>query len=158
MIDAIRLPRFRIRPATGADLPLCWQLHQDTLKPYVAATWGWKQAVQLARFEAGFDPGVRQIIEIEGRPSGVLQVDYATTPVRLFNMQITPPFQRRGLGTEIVRNIIEQANGRAVWLQVLKVNPARRLYERMGFRITEETATHFQMLYAPTSNRSTSAR
>jgi ribosomal protein S18 acetylase RimI-like enzyme len=34
-----------------------------------------------------------------------------------------------------------------VTLQVLKVNPARRLYERLGFRVTGETPTHFLMLH-----------
>lgn len=28
---------------------------------------------------------------------------------------------------------------------VMKVNPARELYERLGFEIVEETATHYRM-------------
>lgn len=128
------------------------------MKPYVAATWGWDEADQFARFEAGFDPGTRQIIEVDGDPVGVLQVDLASTPVRLINLQIAPPCQRRGLGSAVIRSVLHRAEGRAVWLRVLKVNPARHLYERMGFGVTGETATHWQMHYPATSSRSTSAR
>ena len=32
-----------------------------------------------------------------------------------------------------------------VELQVLKVNPARRLYGRLGFQVTGETETHYLM-------------
>lgn len=32
-----------------------------------------------------------------------------------------------------------------VRLRVLKVNPARRLYERLGFKVVEEADTHYLM-------------
>lgn len=149
---------FSLRPATIADQAFCWQLHQATMKPYVAATWGWDEADQLARFEAGFDPGTCQIIEVHGDPVGVLQVDLAGTPVRLRNLQIAPRCQRRGLGSAVIRSVLDSVEGRGVRLRVLKVNPARHLYERMGFGVTGETATHWQMHYPATSSRSTSAR
>jgi ribosomal protein S18 acetylase RimI-like enzyme len=58
-----------------------------------------------------------------------------------------PEFQGRGLGTTILGDVIEHARmgRRPVSLQVLKVNPARRLYERLGFVISGESETHFQM-------------
>jgi ribosomal protein S18 acetylase RimI-like enzyme len=34
-------------------------------------------------------------------------------------------------------------------LFVLKVNPARRLYERLGFQVLEETETHYVMRRNP---------
>lgn len=145
---------FSLRAASEADRPFCWQLLQESMKPYVAATWGWDEADQLARFEAAFDPRTAQIIEIDDHAVGLLQVDFSSTPVRLLNIQLAPSFQGRGVGRGIIRVVLEQAGGRGVWLQVLKVNPAKRLYERMGFRPIEETETHWQMLYNPTSNRS----
>lgn len=38
-----------------------------------------------------------------------------------------------------------------VRLRVLKVNPARRLYQRLGFRIVDEDETHYTMLRSPAS-------
>jgi len=39
--------------------------------------------------------------------------------------------------------------GQSVGLQVLKVNPARSLYERLGFLLTDETATYYLMRATP---------
>jgi ribosomal protein S18 acetylase RimI-like enzyme len=34
-------------------------------------------------------------------------------------------------------------------LTILKVNPARRLYERLGFTVVGETETHFRLEARP---------
>lgn len=49
-------------------------------------------------------------------------------------------FQRLGLGSRIVRNLI--AKEKVVRLQVLKVNPAIGLYRRLGLEVCDETDTH----------------
>jgi ribosomal protein S18 acetylase RimI-like enzyme len=55
-------------------------------------------------------------------------------------IQLEPEFQSRGMGTEIVRNLqaSAQAAGVRLTLKVLKVNPALRLYERLGFKVVGE--------------------
>ena len=49
-------------------------------------------------------------------------------------------FQRQGIGTRVMQIVIEEAQrqSKAVTLGVVKINPARRLYERLGFRTTGE--------------------
>ena len=39
----------------------------------------------------------------------------------------------------------------SLYLSVLKVNPARRLYVRLGFKVIEETTHHFKMQFHATS-------
>lgn len=65
----------------------------------------------------------------------------------LSSIEITPSFQRRGIATRLVRELIHegQKSNLPVQLYVLKVNPARALYERLGFDIVDETDTHFIM-------------
>jgi ribosomal protein S18 acetylase RimI-like enzyme len=60
---------------------------------------------------------------------------------------VLPEFQNRGIGTTIIQWAIDQAvaTQKALRLQVFKINPARRLYERMGFIETGEKETHIQM-------------
>ena len=55
--------------------------------------------------------------------------------------------RRRGIGTEVVKGLIEEAAraGRAVTLGVVKTNPALRLYERLGFCTTDEDERKFYM-------------
>ena len=66
-------------------------------------------------------------------------------------LELLPEYQRRGLGTAITQQVIENAarEGKPVWLQVLKVNPARQLYERLGFDTTGESPTHYHMQRRP---------
>lgn len=48
----------------------------------------------------------------------------------------------------VVRYVIDRANQAQVpvRLQVLKANPARRFYERLGFKHCGETDSHFQVI------------
>lgn len=136
-----------LRAASEADRAFCWQLHVDAMRACVEATWGWDEADQRARFEAAFDPAALRIVEVGGAPVGHLRVEAADVPVRLLSVAIAPARQGRGLGTALVEHVVHEAAGAPVWLQVLKVNPARALYERLGFRVIGDTATHWQMLY-----------
>jgi ribosomal protein S18 acetylase RimI-like enzyme len=59
--------------------------------------------------------------------------------------------QRCGIGTEVMRRLMKEAKqlNQAVRLDVVKINPARRLYERLGFRIVGEEERKFHMKRDP---------
>lgn len=135
-----------LRPATKDDKDFCRDLHWRTMRAYVEATWGWDEMDQLARFEIAFDSSRVEIIEQDGRAIGMLVVERESDPVRIVSIEIAPEHQRRGIGSALIARIIREAGGRPVWLQVLKANPAKALYERLGFVVVAETPTHWQML------------
>jgi len=74
-----------------------------------------------------------------------------TDALVLANIHILPEYQEHGLGTDVIKTLLEQARHEKVpvTLRVLKVNPARYLYERLGFFITGETTTHYLMSTSP---------
>jgi ribosomal protein S18 acetylase RimI-like enzyme len=53
----------------------------------------------------------------------------------------------KSIGTAVVKALIEEAvrADRALTLGVVKTNPALRLYERLGFRVTHEDERKFYM-------------
>ena len=51
----------------------------------------------------------------------------------------------RPIGTQILTHILEKNKGRRVYLQTFRDNPARKLYERVGFQKYGETQTHCLM-------------
>jgi GNAT superfamily N-acetyltransferase len=117
------------------------------MKDYVAATWGWDDQFQARMFHQNFDPTTEQVVVAAGQDVGVLSVERRDTEIFLSHIEILPEFQGRGLGAAIINDILAEARGKGlpVSLRVLKVNPARRLYERLGFAVTGETPTHSMM-------------
>ncbi|MBW4512743.1 MAG: GNAT family N-acetyltransferase [Scytonematopsis contorta HA4267-MV1] len=60
-------------------------------------------------------------------------------------MELLPEYQCLGIGTQLIQSVISQAKSlnKPVVLHVLKINPAKSLYERLGFETVEEIATGF---------------
>lgn len=139
--------KYALRQATAGDYDFLYRLKATTLKPYVAATWGWDEADQQARFAAQFRPETSCIVVVDGRDVGELKVERRKDEFHIAGIYILPAWQGRGLGSQIILDVIDRATGEGqpVSLQVLKVNPARRLYERLGFEVVEVTETHFLM-------------
>jgi ribosomal protein S18 acetylase RimI-like enzyme len=142
-------PPYSLRPATADDYPFLYDLHVAAMKDYVARTWGWDDAFQRKMFADKFRPEGSQVVVAGGRDVGV--VERRPDAWFIANIEIAPAAQGRGLGAAIVLDLLATAarDGLPVRLQVLKVNPARRLYERLGFAITGETPTHYLMGTAP---------
>jgi ribosomal protein S18 acetylase RimI-like enzyme len=141
-----------LRPATDADHAALYATHREALGAYVEQTWGpWIDAVQTGFFQAIIDRGLLQVIEIDGLPAGLLEVDDRFAPVQVQNIELAAAYQGQGIGTAVVTAILERAADRnvEVHLQVLKVNPAQRLYRRLGFVERGETETHRLMRWAP---------
>ena len=102
-------------------------------------------------FQEHFDPDQVQIIVLGSQDIGAVSVEIRPEEHFLGRLYLLPDYQRRGIGTHLLRSILGQAfaQGLPVTLQVLKGNPAKRLYERLGFAETEETETHYLMKAAP---------
>ena len=147
MIDS----RVTLRPAGAGDMEFLWGLHQATMHEYVDRTWGWDAEDQRRRFVEGFDPGTLQVVERDGRAIGRLSVQHRPGEIFLASIEIAPELQNRGIATELIGEMCAEADRKRVpvGLSVLKVNPARRLYERLGFVCVEETATHYVMRREP---------
>jgi ribosomal protein S18 acetylase RimI-like enzyme len=128
-------------PANNADYDFLYHLHTLTMKTYVEALWGWDEAQQVQIFRERFSPERTQIVQWQGEDMGVLVLEERESEWFISSIQVAPEYQNRGIGTYLIRQIQSKAasDGKAVTLRVLNVNPARRLYERLGFVVTEQT-------------------
>lgn len=134
-------------PAKKEDYNNLWNLHKATMKKYVDQTWGWEEEFQKEYFQKHFDPEGIQIIDREGAFVGAIQIQDKKSEIFIAKIEISPKFQNQGIGTTILEKIIEtlQRTEKPVRLQVLKVNPAKKLYKRLGFETVRENETHFIM-------------
>ena len=82
----------------------------------------------------------RSLILIGDEPAGRLYVDTTDDEVRIVDIAILPEFRRRGAGTALLEAIIDEAPASEPSRSTSSAsNPARSLYERLGFR---EVAEH----------------
>lgn len=141
-------PAWTLRPAAEDDFDFLFRVKREALGEYIAATWGWDEDDQRERARAEPRAWPTQVIVAGGEDAGVLQVDRRGSELYVTNILLLPAFQGRGLGTAILRGLMDEAawDGVPVTLQVLRANPrARALYERLGFVVTAGTAEHFAM-------------
>lgn len=139
---------FQLRQVTDGDYDFLYGLHVAAMKDLVARVWGWEDARQKQFFADHFDPAPSRIVVVNGEDVGVVVVVWGAADAFIASIEIVPAYQGRGLGTALVERVIAEARARGlpVRLQVLKINPARRLYERLGFVVTGETETHDLMI------------
>ena len=133
--DAIRL-----QYATPDDQEFIFDSYRATLRPYVEWAWGWDDSFQRAGFWKHHPLDQVQLIAVDGQRAGVLHVEEQDSLHFIRMIFLVPEFQGRGVGARLLRGEIERAHrqGKALQLKVIKINPAKRLYERLGFVVIED--------------------
>lgn len=141
--------QFSFRRASWNDAELLYDLNKASLHDYVVQTWGcWDEAFQHGHFHEHFNPDVIEVITGGGDEAiGFLSVAWEPERAYLASIHLKPGWQGKGIGSAIIQNLLDEArkHNLPVELRVLRVNPARRLYERLGFRVIGETDTHYEM-------------
>jgi ribosomal protein S18 acetylase RimI-like enzyme len=134
-----------LRPATPADRDFAFELNRATMKEYVDATWGWDEAEQEAFFDDSFEPADCEIIRVGPTDVGLLAVEESADEIHLAGIYLLPEWQSRGIGSSIVRSLLERGvvSAKPVTLRVLHSNPrAEALYARLGFTRFRTIDTH----------------
>ena len=85
-------------------------------------------------------------------PVGRLYVYRTPAEVRLMDIALVPAYRGQGIGSRLVADLLAgaAAERQKVTLHVEPWNPAKRLYDRLGFRVLEERGAYvFMELPAP---------
>ena len=127
-----------------------YKVKKDAYKDYVEQCWGaWIEEDQKKYFE-NFINQVKDdayIIQLNGKDIGFyngLTLDDGSYEIG--NICIIPDYQGKGIGTKILKDIMELHKEQDLHIQYFKQNPVGRLYERLGFISNGETDYHYQMM------------
>ena len=134
-----------VRPATEADRDFLLSVYASTREKELAQV-EWEEgareeflehqfSVQDHHYRTNYPGATFDVIEVDGERAGRLYVHRGTGEIRIMDIALAPAFRGRGIGTALLRELMDEAggSGRALSIHVEANNPARRLYERLGF-------------------------
>lgn len=127
-----------------------YQTKKDAYKKYVEEIWGpWNEDEQRRYYENFINTYQNDawIIQLNGRDIGFYNgTTLEDGSYEIGNICIIPEFQGQGIGTQVLKDIIELHKEQDLHIQYFKQNPVGKLYERLGFIPTGETEFHYQMM------------
>lgn len=118
--------------------PVPWTVEQKDAfirMQFAAQDTHWREMRPGARFD---------VILLDGEPAGRIYVDRLDHEIRIVDIALLPAQRNRGVGTTLIRGLLDEAHGRGVpvTIHVERQNPARRLYERLGFTQISTTSVY----------------
>ncbi|WP_438710655.1 GNAT family N-acetyltransferase [Aquimarina muelleri] len=87
------------------------------------------------------------LIYTSNQKVGMLKYLEIENTIEILQLQILPDYQGLGIGKSIINQLINASkiSNKTLTLKVLKENPARHLYQRIGFGIVDEDTYEFFM-------------
>ncbi|MAC34808.1 MAG: GNAT family N-acetyltransferase [Haliea sp.] len=149
----------KLRPESPDDRDLLITLYVDSRWQELAAL-PWDEAqktaflgqqcrAQEAHYRQAYPTAVREIIEVEGTAAGRLCWQAGSDENRVIDLRLLATYRGRGIGSALLRTLQARSQQQAVplCLSVACDNPARQLYERLGFVVSADDGLYCQMEY-----------
>jgi ribosomal protein S18 acetylase RimI-like enzyme len=150
-----------LRPARDADRAFLVELYARTREEELEQVeWdpGMRRAfveqqfaAQDAHYRGNYPGATLDVIEVDGSLAGRLYVHRGPSDIRIMDIALAPAFRGRGIGTQLLRDLMAEADasGRKLSIHVEVNNPARALYDRLGFRPAGEHGVYVLMERPP---------
>jgi ribosomal protein S18 acetylase RimI-like enzyme len=151
-------PGVELRPATADDDAFLLAVYASTREqelavvPWDAATKDaflrMQFAAQHSHYRERFPGASFDVVMVGGVPAGRLYVDRRDAEIVIVDIALLPAHRGRGIGTALLTAILDEAErtGRPVSLHVERENPARSLYDRLGFVQVAEQGVHLLLM------------
>jgi GNAT superfamily N-acetyltransferase len=139
-----------LRPAGSQDFEYCKRLYFAGMKTIIEEL-DLEIAAQALSLRENWALQQVRVIAVDSSDVGWLQSTMQDDGLFVAQLFVDGPFQRRGIGTEVMNRLIGEAArlNQPVRLAVVKINPALRLYQRLGFHTTHEDDRKFYMKRDP---------
>ena len=146
-----------LRPIGSADEPFLVEVYASTRAEELAPVpWTDEQKAAFLREQFTFQhryyqenySGARfDVIERDGDPIGRLYVARWPDEIRIVEIAVLPAHRSTGIGTSLLRELMDEcaSSGKRLTIHVERMNPAMRLYERLGFREVADRGVYAMM-------------
>lgn len=150
-------PAVSLRPESAEDEAFLSEIYastrQDELNltnwdaPTRAAFLDMQFKAMLKGYRSMFPRAQFSIVLLDRKAVGRMVVDRAPAEVRVVDVALLPVHCGQGIGTKLMRAIMEEAarDGKPVRLQVFHGTRAIAFYQRLGFRMTSKPDVYLEM-------------
>jgi ribosomal protein S18 acetylase RimI-like enzyme len=145
------------RPMTESDGPALFAIYASTREAELAVVdWTPEEKHQFLLFQFNaqhqhymqhFADADFGLLMMDSQAIGRLYVRETPERIHIIDIALLPQFRRRGIATGLLSGIVRRGSeaGLPVSIHVEMHNPARALYERLGFRLVEERGMYLYM-------------
>jgi ribosomal protein S18 acetylase RimI-like enzyme len=105
---------------------------------------------QTVHYARAYPHAECSVVMSAGQPIGRLIVDRTHGEWCIVDIALLPPWRGRSIGTLLMQSVqfaAKDAKAGCIRLTVDMTNPARRLYERLGFTVEQECAPALAMIW-----------
>lgn len=154
-------PSISLRAVEVADNDFLCAVYASTRADELAAT-DWTDAqkaafcqmqftAQDAHYRRHYPTAEFSVIECDGTLAGRLYVDRWSKEIRIMDIALLPAQRGRGIGTILLRALMDEAKAaeKVLSIHVERMNPALRLYDRLGFNMAEDKGVYLLMEWTP---------
>lgn len=110
---------------------------------------------QCADYSSNYPAARSQVVVFKGEKVGRLIWSTEHGDLHIIDLGLLPSLRGQGVGTKVIRHLLAIATeaNLDVRFYVEKMNPAIRLYERLGFKVVEDLTGHLRMAWIPSENQ-----
>jgi ribosomal protein S18 acetylase RimI-like enzyme len=160
-MTAVALPAVTLRPAAEEDREFLLQVYGTTRQDEMAMVpWSDEEKRAFLRMQAeAQDASYRQgypearflVVATDGRDIGRLYRWERDDELHLIDIALLPEWRNRGIGSSLMEGLLAEADrrGMRVTLYVEHWNPARRLYDRLGFEAVSADSVYARLERRP---------
>ncbi|HWG24166.1 GNAT family N-acetyltransferase [Actinospica sp.] len=153
--------RQALRPAGPGDAELLYRIYASTRDDELAVVpWDAAQKEAFLRmqfdaqhryYHANFPDASYDLIVSGDEVLGRLYVDRSETAWNVIDLALLPEHRGKGIGTELLTQVLAAATvaAKPVQMHVERSNPARRLYDRLGFRQIADKGVYLLLEWTP---------
>jgi ribosomal protein S18 acetylase RimI-like enzyme len=106
---------------------------------------------QHAHYQKHYPEADWLVISRQGEDIGRLYLERWPTQHRIIDIALLPEYRGTGAGEALLHDLMDEAAAarKAVSIHVEKMNPAMRLYRRLGFELEEDKGVYDLMRWTP---------
>lgn len=141
---------YNLREISWLDKEFIYQVKKESNYMYIEKIWGWDEDYQIQDFNTDFKLSDFKIIVSEDNDIGFLQLEEFNNNLYITEMHLVPNYRGKGIGSQIIKDILEDEKNRnkTICIGCFILNQkAKNLYERLGFKVMNETESHYLMEY-----------